>query len=126
MNSSISIHLWICVLVFLPSCYRCRAQFFFKDGLMINKTDWYLHLKTKEIDHHIQKAVYYMEQLYMHEYYDHSELNMDIGSPEYGLLIESQLSEEHYSLYRHAQTISEVSASITHREYQVYIQYKSH
>ncbi|XP_003241493.3 peroxidase-like [Acyrthosiphon pisum] len=60
-----------------------------------------------------------MEQLYTYEYNDNSKLNMDIGSPEYGLLIESQLSEEHYSLYRHAQTISEFSTSITHMECQV-------
>ena len=96
------------------------------DGLMINITDWYLHLKTKEIDHHIQKAVSYMEQSQMDEYYDRPKLNMDIGSPEYGLLIESQLSEEHYSLYRHAQTISEFSTSISHRECRVYIKFKSH
>ncbi|XP_060857239.1 peroxidase-like isoform X2 [Metopolophium dirhodum] len=117
MSSSISIHLWICILVFLPSCYRGRAEFYFKDdGLMIKRTDWYKHLKTKELDDHIKTFVSKIGRREEDKLW--FGLNMDIGSPEHGLLIDSQLSEELYSLYRHAEIVSEASSFIRDRECQ--------
>ncbi|XP_029340947.1 uncharacterized protein LOC115033096 [Acyrthosiphon pisum] len=116
MSSSISIQLWICMLVFFSSCYRGQADFFFKDGLMVNYTDWYLHLKTKDLDDYIQTVVNRSRKREYWVTYLQNNLNMDIETPEHGLLIDSQLSEELYSLYWHAQIISETSSIIGHRE----------
>ncbi|CAI6352934.1 unnamed protein product [Macrosiphum euphorbiae] len=94
MSSSISIHLWICVLVFLPPCYPGLDDLYFEDdGLKIKRADWYLHLKTKKLDDHIRNVVKHVKIL--EDLYE-SHLSLDIGSPEHGLLIDSQLSEELY------------------------------
>eukprot|EP00102_Acyrthosiphon_pisum_P011023 XP_008179580.2 PREDICTED: peroxidase-like [Acyrthosiphon pisum] len=116
MNTSVSIRLWICMLVFLSSCYRGQTDFYFKDGLMINKTDWYLHLKTKDLDDYIQTVVNRSKEREYWVTYLRNNLNMDIGTPEHGLLIDSQLSEELYSVYWHAEIFSETSSKIRHRE----------
>ncbi|CAI6372862.1 unnamed protein product [Macrosiphum euphorbiae] len=116
---SLSIHLWIFMLVFLPSCYRCRAEFYFKDGLKIEETDWYLHLKTKELDDHIQKVAGDIRAREMRHLYYKYKLSLAIGTPEHGLLIDSQLSEELYSLYKQAEIISEASRSISSKACQV-------
>ncbi|CAI6356941.1 unnamed protein product [Macrosiphum euphorbiae] len=107
MSSSVSIHLWICVLVFLPPCYPALDdQLYFEDGLKIKRADWYLHLETKKLDDHIRTVVKHVK---IREDLRESHLSFDIGSPEHGLMIDSQLSEELYSLYFHAQIISEAS-----------------
>jgi len=94
-------------------------MFCIDDGLKIKRTDWYLHLKTKELDDHIQTAVRHFEELEMMDINYRFKLSMDIGSPEHGQLIDSHLSEELYSLYRHAQIISEASVFIRYKECQV-------
>jgi len=91
--------------------------------LRIKRTDWYQHIEIKVINDHIQKLVNRVGERENDYWY---MLKMDIGSPEHGLLIDSQLSEELYSLYWHAEIMSEASSYISKRECQEYIQYKCH
>jgi len=84
--------------------------------LKIEKTDWYLHLKTKELDAHIQTVAGDIRAREMRDWYYEYKLSLGIGTPEHRLLIDSQLSEELYSLYRQAEIISEASSSISSKE----------
>ncbi|XP_029341367.1 peroxidase-like [Acyrthosiphon pisum] len=115
MIYSISIHLWICMLVFLPSCYGEEEFYFKEDGLKIKDTDWYLHLNTRDLNRHIQTVI--------HEIGNRRRgigLYMQIGSPIHGQFIDSQLSEDLYSVYYHAEIISEASYLIGSKECQVW------
>lgn len=94
------------------------------DGLNIKSTNWYLNLKTEELEQHIQTVI---SEIIQHESdvnLDYTYSIMEIGSPDHGQLIDSQLSEDVYSIYRHAQIISEASSFISNRECRVYIHYK--
>jgi len=84
----------------------------FTDGLMIESTKWYLNLKTEELEQYIQTVVldFIRRESGSHDY------RMEIGSPDHGQLIDSQLSEDVYSIYRHAQIISDASSFISNRE----------
>jgi len=84
--------------------------------LKIEKTDWYLHLNTKELENYIQKVDGDIRAREMRHLYYKYKLSLAIGTPEHGLLIDSQLSEELYSLYKQAEIISEASAFISNNE----------
>ncbi|XP_060859433.1 LOW QUALITY PROTEIN: peroxidase-like [Metopolophium dirhodum] len=115
MVSSIYIHLCICMLVVLPSCYGEREFYFKEDGLKIKLIDWYRHLDTRDLNNYIQDVVYRIGNRTRG-----IDLSMKIGSLDHGQLIDSQLSEELYSVYLHAGIISEASSFIGREQCQGY------
>jgi len=88
------------------------------DGFRLKSKDWYQHLKTKDLDQHIQTAVSDFGNQTRGIY-----LGMDIGSPDHGQQIDSQLSEDGYSVYWLAEIFSQASFIISINECPLYILY---
>lgn len=131
------IHLLICVLVFLPSYCSGSEEFFIKgkihnfrfsynffytnrskiqwlngfciDGLKIEERNWYRNVRINELEGHIKSAsnLGFLEKFL-------SYASVEPRSPAHGQLIDSQLSEEGYSVYWNAEIISAASDYIYH------------
>ncbi|XP_022164793.1 peroxidase-like isoform X2 [Myzus persicae] len=108
MSSMISLHLLICILVFLPSCCRGHKRFIIKDGLKIDSNNWYRNLGINELEYYIDRSVKSTNLFFgLHL------AGVENGSPTYGQFIDSQLSEDGYSVYWSAEIISRASRFIS-------------
>ncbi|KAF0757790.1 peroxidase-like [Aphis craccivora] len=126
MNSSISIQLLICLLIFLPSYCRgyddpCKSQdprVFIKTILTVlapNYEDWYMNLTIGVIEEEIRKNMDRIQYNRFTEDYVVSQISdhLKIGSsPFRGQLLDSSLSKEANLEYRNAELLVAVSRSI--------------
>lgn len=85
---------------------------------MLKSKDWYLNLKTKDLDHYIETVVSIFGSDTRGK-----DLGMDIGSPDHGQQIDSRLSEDGYSIYWLAEIFSQASVFISNAECPLYILY---
>jgi len=84
---------------------------------MVSK-DWYRNLKITDLDRYIQLIIRTNENRQAGIYYD-----MVIGSPDHGQAIDSQLYEEFYSAYWHAEIITQVTAHLKTVECRTYVHF---
>jgi len=133
------------MLIFLPSCCRGFDKFFIKganynfsfsfnllyiliytdwlqivmikwfisiDGLKINSSNWYQHIRIKDLESYIHEG--------RHIGYLQFDPTVKTENPAYGQLMDSQLSEEGYSVYFNAEIISVASYHLRRHECKKY------
>ncbi|XP_022164640.1 peroxidase-like [Myzus persicae] len=111
MSSSISIQLLICIVVFLPSCYRGETE--------LNKEDssnQFLNLKTQDLENAIQYGTQQINMLSRHEdSLSYADVHVKIGSPSHGQLIDSQPSIDGHLASRNAEIVIKASHYIMNK-----------